>query len=61
MKVYLGGGLWCWYIRDPTGDICTIRDNHQVTEHEDGMITVTPSIVNPNGNYHGFLRAGSWS
>lgn len=52
---------WCWYVRDPNGDICTIRDNHQVTEHDDGTITVTPSIVNPNGDYHGFLQARVWS
>lgn len=52
---------WCWYVRDPLGDVCTIRDNHRVVEHPDGTITVTPSIINPNGSYHGFLRAGVWS
>lgn len=53
---------WCWYIVCPNGDVCTIRDNHQVTEHEDGTITVSPSIVAPHGGrWHGFLRHGEWS
>lgn len=52
---------WCWYVRDPLGDVCTIRDNHRVVEHPDRTISVSPSIVNPNGSYHGFLQAGVWS
>lgn len=54
-------GDWCWYVRDPLGEVCTIRDNHQVTELPDRTITITPSIVNPNGSYHGFLQAGVWT
>lgn len=53
---------WCWYIVCPNGDVCTIRDNHQVAEHEDGTITVSPSIVAPHGGcWHGWLRAGVWT
>lgn len=61
MKVSNDGRPWNWYVRDPLGDVCTIRDNHQVTEHPDGTITVSPSIINPNGTYHGFLQHGEWS
>ena len=61
MKVRKGEEMWCWYIRDPRGDVCTLRDNHQITEHPDGTITASPSIVNPNGSYHGFLRQGVWT
>jgi len=36
---------------------------HEVTEHEDGTITVSPSILCDMGNgsvYHGFLERGVW-
>ena len=36
---------------------------HEVTEHEDGTITVSPSILHtePNvGQWHGFLERGVW-
>lgn len=62
---------WCkpnaWFIRDPSGDIGSIylkKDggNHDVEVHEDGTITVTPSILNNRGNkWHGFLRKGVWT
>lgn len=57
------GTTWCWYIRDPTGDLSSIRfEHHQVAEHEDGTITVTPSIVVTHGNqWHGWLQRGEWS
>lgn len=51
-------GSVLWYIRDPDGGIGTIR-SHTVTEHEDGTITVAPSIVAPGG-YHGWLEHGVW-
>lgn len=39
--------------------------NHSVIEHEDGTITVSPSLVltRPDGSeaYHGWLKAGVWS
>ena len=35
-----------WFIRDPDGQIGTIVSNHHtVIEHEDGTITVQPSIL----------------
>lgn len=59
------GGTWCWYLRSPAGDVCTIGWQfgaaHQIVEHDDGTISVSPSIVFPNGGYHGFLRHGIWS
>lgn len=37
---------------------------HAITEHEDGTITVSPSILltGPDGEevYHGFLERGAW-
>lgn len=62
MKVFNGSDKPYWYIRDPKGDIGTIG-THTVTEHEDGTITVSPSIApgprNPGG-WHGFLERGVW-
>jgi hypothetical protein len=53
---------WCWYVRSPDGDIATLGfKSHEVVEHPDGTITVSPSIVMPNNGWHGFLRAGVWS
>lgn len=35
---------------------------HEVTEHEDGTITVSPSILvtSHEGQWHGYLRKGEW-
>jgi hypothetical protein len=50
-----------WEIRDPLGVIGGIGD-HKVEEHEDGTITVSPSIQDPNpGGWHGYLERGIWS
>jgi hypothetical protein len=49
-----------WCIRDPQGDVGQLG-KHEVTEHEDGTITVSPSILNPGqGGWHGFLERGVW-
>jgi hypothetical protein len=62
LRVTSSGKFWCWYVKSPSGNICTLRDNHQVTEHPDGTITVAPSIVFPHSDrWHGFLRRGVWS
>lgn len=55
-----------WQVRPPgcrAGGI----PNHEVTEHEDGTITVSPSIVlwdtNEKGtmmSWHGYLERGIW-
>lgn len=57
-----------WWCRVPgdTGDLIRggALSKHQVTEHDDGSITVTPSIlVFPTGGYaqwHGYLEGGTW-
>lgn len=54
-----------WYCRVPapgfgTGGLA----KHQVTEHEDGTITVSPSILcygrNGGPDWHGYLERGTW-
>lgn len=44
------------------GGLANLRA-HQVTEHEDGSITVSPSILIKDGTgkeWHGFLEHGIW-
>jgi hypothetical protein len=53
-----------WYGESPNGHVCNLA-NHKVTEHEDGTITVSPSIgiyTDRSGQfaYHGFLERGVW-
>ena len=52
-----------WSIRTPNG-LCGCLINHSVIEHEDGTITVSPSILVSNGeggkSYHGYLEKGIW-
>ena len=67
-----GRGHWyCWPPATPE-ECCGILDGHQVTEHEDGTITVSPSIfieytvgvlsgeAGPRTSWHGFLERGVW-
>jgi hypothetical protein len=52
-----------WYAVTPNGLLANLL-KHQVTEHEDGTITVTPSILVSQGtvgSWHGFLNRGIWS
>lgn len=51
-----------WWFRCPDGSGPTrVDDRWKVTEHEDGTITVEPSIdLSPDG-YHGHLIAGVWT
>jgi hypothetical protein len=44
MKVSIGRRIM-WYIVDPNGEIGSLGYRHTVTEHEDGTISVTPSIL----------------
>jgi hypothetical protein len=49
-----------WWFCCP-GDLLAWLKNHQVTEHEDGAITVTPSILCKRGSvgeWHGFITNG---
>ncbi len=45
-----------WNARAPRGG-SGILDGHTVVEHDDGTITISPSLDLP-GIWHGFLRAG---
>lgn len=52
-----------WYGVCPNGHWCALR-KHTVTEHEDGTITVSPSILISGSEgvqlWHGFLERGVW-
>lgn len=51
-----------WRARAPRLCSGNLR-NHEVTEHEDGTITVSPSILieqPPIGTWHGYLERGVW-
>ncbi len=58
---------WHWYGRVPSNQltsygICDLS-KHEVTEHEDQTITVSPSILTWDGKgnqWHGFLEHGVW-
>ena len=50
-----------WHACTPSGALANLA-NHTVTEHEDGTITVAPSILVTDGetSWHGFLEHGIW-
>lgn len=56
-----------WYAKTPNGYTCGLG-NHSVIEHEDGTITVSPSILVSTGPskeewkevWHGYLERGIW-
>jgi hypothetical protein len=51
-----------WVVRPPGRHAGGIPD-HEVTEHEDGTITVRPSILLDDGSpqsWHGYLERGVW-
>lgn len=56
-----------WHCQTPNGHLGNLT-NHTVTEHEDGTITVAPSILVSKGDgkgghveaWHGFLERGVW-
>jgi hypothetical protein len=57
-----------WYARVPYSDphirLLANLGNHQITEHDDGTLTVSPSIAVSDGSsghrWHGFLERGVW-
>lgn len=66
----LRGGYWfaraegVWYcgVPAPHMGIGNLR-GHTVTEHDDGTITVSPSILTTTGHglrWHGYLQRGVW-
>lgn len=54
-----------WYARPPAGHMGSLA-NHEVTEHPDATITVSPSIMITTQDadseivWHGWLEAGVW-
>lgn len=53
---------WIWMACTPNGYLGDLSE-HEVTEHEDGSISVEPSIdVGMDGRslWHGYLRRGKW-
>ena len=51
-----------WWVRAPGTLIAGPLLDHSILEHEDGTITVTPSIlVDPSPGYHGYLSNGGWT
>lgn len=47
-----------WWVKPPVGTM-GILAGHAVTEHADGTITVSPSIL-LEGVWHGYLERGIW-
>ena len=45
--------------RQPSGHHAGGIPDHEVEEHDDGTITVSPSIVTSDG-WHGWLDRGVW-
>lgn len=61
---WVRGGHWvarCPH-EDPAVDMPANLSAHKVVEHEDGTITVSPSILvtGHDGSWHGFLERGVW-
>lgn len=52
-----------WFCTTPNGMLGNLS-GHQVTEHEDGTITVSPSILTQSQHqgktWHGYLEKGVW-
>ena len=51
-----------WLVRPPGCSNSGSLTNHSVVEHEDGTITVSPSILHHDdkSEWHGFLEKGVW-
>lgn len=65
-RVEIGGEhrRWIWVCTTPNGHHGNLQA-HDVTEHEDGTITVSPSILISGGTdngelWHGYLEKGFW-
>lgn len=51
-----------WYVKTPNGHVGDVS-RHEVVEHDDGTITVSPSILVSSGArelWHGYLERGVW-
>lgn len=49
-----------WWLKTPGGLFARLDDRWRVEEHEDGTITVVPSINLGNGRWHGYLTRGEF-
>jgi hypothetical protein len=55
------GVWWCCVPKVCENGIGNLR-NHQIEEHEDGTITVSPSILlGGSCSWHGYLKRGVWT
>lgn len=52
-----------WYCVPPGTDLTANLAAHKIEEHEDGTITVSPSILVGDGklSWHGWITRGGWS
>ena len=55
-------GNGSWHGKPPGTDLLAGLRNHIVVEHEDGTITVSPSILvrGHSSQWHGYLERGVW-
>jgi hypothetical protein len=51
------GEVW---VRLPNGVGPSLLTGWTVTEHDDGTITVQPSILDGDSGWHGYLEHGVW-
>lgn len=59
-KVVHNAGDGEWHAHVPSGETGSLG-GHEVEEHEDGSITVSPSIlVTGQRTWHGYLERGVW-
>jgi hypothetical protein len=51
-----------WYAVPPNTDLTANLSAHRVEEHDDGTITVEPSILvsDHKSSWHGYLKHGQW-
>jgi Family of unknown function (DUF6527) len=49
-----------WFLIPPGGRVSVLSPAHTVTEHEDGTISVWPSILDKETGWHGWLKKGRW-
>lgn len=49
-----------WWVVLPDGAGPARLEVWEVTEHEDGTITVSPSILDAPSGWHGYLERGVW-
>ncbi len=68
VKAPMKDGTFRWFARCPGQEDLGDLSGHSITEHEDGTITVSPSILHKEyresdglwHEWHGFLERGVW-